>query len=65
MPITNSDIAEELSTLADLLELQRAKQYRVRAYRNAARAVAGLPRSVADLLADGQDCLRCVASATI
>ena len=55
MPITKSDIAERFNNLADLLELQRASQYRVQAHRNAARTRAGLPRSVADLLADEQE----------
>ena len=49
MPIHNNDVAEIFDELADLLEIKGENQFRVRAYRNAARTVAGLSRSVADL----------------
>jgi len=41
--------------LAELLEIEGANPFRVRAYRNAARTVAELPRSVADMLAARED----------
>ncbi|MGZ5514926.1 MAG: DNA polymerase/3'-5' exonuclease PolX [Candidatus Aminicenantales bacterium] len=52
MPIHNNDVAEIFDELADLLEINGENQFRVRAYRNAARTVAGLSRSVADLAAE-------------
>lgn len=55
MPIHNSAIADHFERLADLLEIEDANPFRVRAYRNAARTVRGYPRSMADLLEDGAD----------
>lgn len=55
MPVHNSDIAAKLSRLADLLEIEGANRFRVRAYRTAARAIEGLPHSVASLVADKKD----------
>jgi DNA polymerase (family 10) len=55
LPIHNSEIAEIFYRLADLLEIEGANQFRVRAYRNAARTIAEHPRSMADMLAAGED----------
>jgi DNA polymerase (family 10) len=55
MPVINADIAAELDKVADLLEIEGANPFRVRAYRRAARLVGTLPRNVADMLAEGQD----------
>jgi DNA polymerase (family 10) len=55
MPVHNTDIATYFNELADLLEIEGANAFRVRAYRNAARTVAGLPQSVADMVAEGTD----------
>jgi len=52
MPIHNNDVAGIFDELADLLEIKGENQFRIRAYRNAARTVAGLTRSVADLVAE-------------
>lgn len=41
--------------MADLLEIQGANEFRVRAYRNAARTISGLARSVADMMQEGED----------
>lgn len=41
--------------MADLLDIEGANQFRVRAYRNAARIVSGLPHSVSDMVSDKQD----------
>jgi DNA polymerase (family 10) len=49
VPIHNNDVAGIFDELADLLEIKGENQFRVRAYRNAARTVAGLSRSVSDL----------------
>jgi len=53
--MTNTEIADAFERLADLLELQEANPFRVRAYRNAARMIAGHPRPLADLVAEGAD----------
>lgn len=52
MPIHNNDVAALFDELADLLEIKGENPFRVRAYRNAARTVAGLTRSVSDLAAE-------------
>jgi DNA polymerase (family 10) len=46
----NPEVAQTLEEVADLLELQDANPFRVRAYRGAARAVRDLAEPVADLL---------------
>jgi DNA polymerase (family 10) len=50
--MTNAQIADILEQLADLLEFQAADAFRVRAYRNSARAIRDLPESVAAIVAD-------------
>ncbi|HEX6550454.1 MAG TPA: DNA polymerase/3'-5' exonuclease PolX [Gammaproteobacteria bacterium] len=55
MPVQNVEIAELFNRLADLLEIEDANPFRVRAYRNAARVVSGSSRSMADLIAEGRD----------
>jgi DNA polymerase (family 10) len=55
MPVHNSDITAILGKVADLLEIQGANTFRVRAYRDAVRAIEGLPRSVAEMVDDGKD----------
>jgi DNA polymerase (family X) len=52
MPIHNSDIVENFNKVADLLEIKGANPFRVRAYRNAARTIGSLSKSVADLIAE-------------
>ncbi len=49
MPIHNNDVVDIFDEVADLLEIRNDNPFRVRAYRNAARTVAGLSRSVAEL----------------
>lgn len=49
----NSEIAGLFDELADLLELQGANAFRLRAYRNAARTLGNLPEPVADLAQEG------------
>ncbi len=58
MPIHNHDIAEIFEKVADLLEIEGANPFRVRAYRNAARVVSGLSQSLTDLAARGEDLTR-------
>ena len=55
MPVLNSDIARSLDKLADLIELEGGNPFRIRAYRNAARVVGELPRSVLAITAAGED----------
>jgi DNA polymerase (family X) len=55
MPAHNPDIAQALDDLADLLELEEANPFRVRAYRNAARVVRGLGKEVGVILEQGGD----------
>jgi DNA polymerase (family 10) len=51
----NADIARVLSDLADLLEIQDANPFRVRAYRNASRTVDELTRPLRKTVAEGGD----------
>ena len=53
MPVLNAEIADILNRTAELLEIEGANPFRVRAYRNAARTVGGLPRGVAATLTEG------------
>ena len=55
MPVHNTDIARIFDRLADLLEIEGANPFRVRAYRDAARIVGDLPQEVAGLIAAGRD----------
>ena len=49
----NADIARVFGEIADLLEIQQANPFRIRAYRNAARIVEGLQLDLAARLAAG------------
>ena len=51
----NLDIARELDTLADLLEIQGANPFRIRAYRNAVNTVRSSSRAFADMVEAGED----------
>ncbi len=55
MPAQNTDIANQLEHMADLLEIEGANPFRARAYRNAARSVRGLARQVADMIGQKED----------
>ena len=55
MTTRNAEIAALFTRMSILLEIQGANPFRVRAYQNAARTLLGLPRSVVDMLAEGQD----------
>lgn len=50
----NVEIAQLFEELADLLEIQGANVFRLRAYRNAARTLESMTASVADLVEQGQ-----------
>jgi len=55
MPIHNTEIADIFEQIADLLELQEANQFRIRAYRNAANTMSSLSRNATDLVNEGED----------
>ncbi|OPL16980.1 MAG: DNA polymerase III [delta proteobacterium ML8_D] len=55
MPVQNLDVSDIFNKMADLLEIEGPNPFRVRAYRNASRAVSSLPRSVSDMLESGED----------
>jgi DNA polymerase (family 10) len=55
MQIHNSDVADIFNRVADLLEILDENPFRVRAYRNAARAIGGLSQSVAAMVEEGKD----------
>ena len=55
MPVVNAEIASQLDKVADLLDIEGANPFRVRAYRRAARLIGELPRNVTDMLARGED----------
>lgn len=55
MPVQNAEIAAMFDQAAELLEIKGENQFRVRAYRRAARVVEGLPQSVKSLLTAGRD----------
>ncbi|MCH5376324.1 MAG: DNA polymerase/3'-5' exonuclease PolX [Planctomycetes bacterium] len=53
--MNNQQIAASFDELADLLEIQGANPFRIRAYRNASRTLEGLTDSVASMLEAGED----------
>ena len=55
MPVQNSDVKDIFNKVADLLDIEGANPFRVRAYRNAARTVSSLPRNVSEMVNSGDD----------
>ena len=55
MPVQNAEIAAMFDQAAELLEIEGENQFRVRAYRRAARVVEGLPKAAGSLLKSGRD----------
>ena len=55
MPVQNAEVAAMFDQAAELLEIGGESQFRVRAYRRAARVIEGLPQSVKSLLSAGRD----------
>jgi DNA polymerase (family 10) len=53
--MTNSEIAALFEEIAQLLEFKGENPFRVRAYRNAARTISDLPRSVNEMVAAGDE----------
>ena len=55
MPIQNAQVAAMFDELADLLEIEGANPFRIRAYRNAAHAIGVLGENVEDMVARGEN----------
>ena len=55
MPVQNSEVEDVFNKVADLLEIEGENQFRVRAYRDAARTVGGHSRSVAEMVQQDED----------
>ncbi|MDX1614433.1 MAG: DNA polymerase/3'-5' exonuclease PolX [Candidatus Promineifilaceae bacterium] len=54
MPVHNVEVARIFSLIADLLAIEEANEFRIRAYRQAARTIRDYPRPMADLVDDGE-----------
>ncbi len=54
MPVHNADVAAVFGEIADLLEVQGANVFRIRAYRNAARTIGDLLSDLNTLRAQGK-----------
>ena len=55
MPVHNADIANIFNEIADLLEIESANPFRIRAYRNAARTLQGMGQEVSAYLKQEKD----------
>ncbi len=55
MAITNAEIAKMFNEYADLLEIKGENPFKVRAYRNAARTVENIGKSLEELVREGYD----------
>ncbi len=55
MPVHNADIAEKFEQVANLLAIEGGNQFRIRAYRRAARNIGNLSRNVSHMVQEGED----------
>lgn len=53
--IHNADVAAQFNRMADLLEIEGANPFRVRAYRRAAQTIEDLPSSLMKMVEEGAD----------
>jgi len=53
--MTNAEVAKIFSELADMLEMKGENQFKVRAYREAARTIKHLPWEVERMVGEGQN----------
>src|SRR5258707_8222956 len=53
--LTNAEIADRLSTLAQLLSMEKGNPYKIKAYRRAANTIRGLGESVDELARSNAD----------
>ncbi|HEC20221.1 MAG TPA: DNA polymerase/3'-5' exonuclease PolX [Gammaproteobacteria bacterium] len=58
MPVHNEEVAAIFDEMADLLAIQDANPFRVRAYHNAARSIRGLGKDLNKMLEEGEDLTR-------
>lgn len=58
MGARNTEIARLFNRMAELLEIEGANPFRVRAYRRAAATIEDMPESVAAMVAEGKDLSR-------
>lgn len=54
-PLSNAEIADRLSSLAQMLTLEKANPYKIRAYRKAAAVIGGLGESIDELVRNNAD----------
>ena len=55
MPVVNATIAAIFEEIADLLDIQGANSFRIRAYRNAARTIGGLGTDLRSMVEQGAE----------
>jgi len=55
MSVTNTDIAAVFNEIAELLDIEGANPFRIRAYRNAARTLLSYPKEMHTLITEGMD----------
>ena len=55
MPVVNATVAMIFEEIAELLDVQGANPFRIRAYRNAARTVSELGTDIKTLMASGTE----------
>jgi DNA polymerase (family X) len=55
MSVQNTKVADCFFEIADLLDIEDANPFRVRAYRNAARMISTLDQDLGEMLAQGKD----------
>ncbi|MDP1783914.1 MAG: DNA polymerase/3'-5' exonuclease PolX [Sulfuricurvum sp.] len=55
MNVTNRDIAAAFNEIAELLDIEGANPFRIRAYRNAARTLLSYPKEMQSLVDEGFD----------
>ncbi|MGO4211027.1 hypothetical protein AB4Y89_19180 [Terriglobus sp. 2YAB30_2] len=53
--LSNAEIADRLSALAQLMTIEKANPYKVRAYRRAATVIRGLGESVDEMVRSNED----------
>ncbi|MEJ2652165.1 MAG: DNA polymerase/3'-5' exonuclease PolX [Gammaproteobacteria bacterium] len=58
MPIHNADIAAHFEEIAELLKIQGANPFRIRAYHNAARTISDLGTELTVMVGQGEDLTR-------
>ncbi|MBI2521002.1 MAG: DNA polymerase/3'-5' exonuclease PolX [Bdellovibrio sp.] len=55
MTVQNADVANIFEHIADILAIENANPFRIRAYRNAARTVSSLPKPVSEMVSQHLD----------